>query len=61
MPLFNWLFLHYAIEGITVHYNTVGHKTNNGEFLEFLVGQVIQDQVLPYTMIQINICIIFAK
>jgi hypothetical protein len=50
-----------SLPGITVRYNTTGDKSKNDDFLEFVIGDVLQDQVLAYTMLRINICILFRK
>jgi hypothetical protein len=44
-----------AFRRITVHYSTASDEANNDSFLEFVIGDVLEDQV-AYMMLHINVC-----
>jgi hypothetical protein len=50
-----------SLPEITVRYSTAEDKSNNDDFLEFVIGDVLLDQVLAYTMLRINISILFRR
>lgn len=56
----NWWFFALRLPE-DVHNRSVGDEANSDDFLEFVIGDVLQDQVLAYTMLQINIWILFIE